>query len=170
MLVRLLIALLLSSLSGCGMHLYESKPKQPTFAEQYHTVLIDTPAPYSRFSKHLTRTLTANGVKVTHDRSQADAVLRVYRLNKREFLSAVSSNSQNGRYATRLIFQYELMGKQGDSITGKQKIVANRPYTSTQSQILGANEERWLVEQSLQTDVVEQLMNRLNHMRPKEIH
>jgi len=150
--------LVCSLLSGCGFHL-RPQPVAETKTVKYKNVYVDSDHPYSLFTKHLRHALSNMHIGIAPTRQESDVVLHIIHFENNEHLSAVNTNTQTHRFLLTTRLTYELMSSHGTPVKPPQVLTANRPFTAVQKQILGANVERWTIEQALQDDIIHQLIN-----------
>jgi LPS-assembly lipoprotein len=156
------IALLLAALglTACGFHL-RGHAGMP-----FDTLYLDAANPNTPFIAELRRSLESSKVKLVESADQADVVLNiVYEVSEKQILTLGGSGRVNEfRLSYRVSLRaYDL--KQQDWIPAEE-IALRRDYSFDDTKILAKEAEENLLYQSMQSDMVQQIVRRLSRAKP----
>ena len=155
----LLLAVLL--LDGCGFHL-RGQASMP-----FETLYIKTSNPGMLFVSNLRRSLEANRVTVVDSAEEAEVILDiVYELADKQILSLGGDGRVNEfRLNYRVsLHAYDLKQR---SWLPAEEFVQRRDYSFDDAQILAKESEEALLQQSMRSDMVQQIVRRLSHAKPQ---
>ncbi len=156
----LLTALLLA---GCGFHL------RGPVSMPFETLYLNTSNPGTLFILDLRRNLEANKVVLVDEAEQADAILEVvFESSDKQVLSLGADGRVN---EFRLNYRVSLRAydlKRRDWLPAEE-FVQRRDYSFDDTQILAKEAEEALLQTSMRTDMVQQIMRRLANAKPKTL-
>lgn len=155
----LLLATLL--LSACGFHL-RGQAGMP-----FNTLYLDTVNSKTPFISELRRSLEASKVKLAPTAAQADVVLKVVFENSNKQILTLSGSGRVTEF--RLIYSVSLRAydhKQQDWIPAEE-MALRRDYSYDDTKVLAKEAEETLLYQSMRSEMVQQIMRRLSHAKPK---
>jgi len=159
--LRQLLLLTVLLLNGCGFHL-RGQASMP-----FDTLYIQTSNPGMLFISNLRRNLEANRVTVVDSAEEAEVILDiVYELADKQVLSLggdgrVNEFRLNYRVSLRA---YDLKQR---SWLPAEEFVQRRDYSFDDAQILAKESEEALLQQSMRSDMVQQIVRRLSHAKPQ---
>ena len=155
----LLLATLL--LGACGFHL-RGQAGMP-----FNTLYLDTVNSKTPFISELRRSLEASKVKLAPTAEQADVVLQVV---FEKYDKQILTLSGSGRVTEfRLIYSVSLRAydhKQQDWIPAEE-MALRRDYSYDDTKVLAKEAEETLLYQSMRSEMVQQIMRRLSHAKPR---
>lgn len=158
-LVMLMLALLLAA---CGFHLRG----QGSFALPFKTIYVKSPSGNTPFITELKRAIQANGAQLASSPDEAQLTLHIVsELVDKQILS-LSGGGRVREY--RLLYRVSLRAydqKQQDWIASEE-IALQRDFYYEDVQVLAKEHEEMLLYQNMRTDVVQQVMRRLNRAKP----
>lgn len=159
----LMTALLLTALllTACGFHLrgYADMP--------FSTLYLDASNPGTPFIADLRHKLESNKVKLVDTADQADVVLNIASeiLDKQILTLGGSGRVNEFRLSFRVSLRaYDL--KQQDWIPAEE-IALRRDYSFDDTKILAKEAEENLLNQSMRSDMVQQIVRRLSRAKPQ---
>jgi LPS-assembly lipoprotein len=151
---KLLFAILLIHLTGCGFHLrgYEAVPPQL----RHLTLKINDP--YSPLAKQLQSSLSVAGITLS---PTAPIILQILGdANSKQ----VTSQGVSGQLVTYLLsysLTYQLLGADGRVIQSPQTVTATRNYIVSANQLLGDTNVQQNLQSDMRRDAISQLLQRL---------
>lgn len=161
------------SLTGCGFQL------RGTHAIPYRSIFLDantkdteityegglTAVSKESIGTSLGQALRDQGVTVTANRKEADAVLRVSREGLKRTILSLSGGGRVREYRLQYSVTYNLTGKDGKEIFPDSTILSTRDYTYDDNLFLAKSaEERFLYRDQVD-EAVQQIMRRLASSR-----
>jgi LPS-assembly lipoprotein len=159
--LRLSLLVLLSLLlSACGFHL-RGQTSIP-----FHSMYLAAPNMDTPFVNELRRNLIANKVSVSSAAEQADAVLDIVTESAEKQVLSLGGDGRVNEF--RLIYRVSLRAynRQQQELIPAEEIMQRRDYSYDDAQILAKEVEESLLYQSMRTDMVQQVMRRLNRVKP----
>lgn len=153
---------LLLLLVGCGFHLRGNTQLSPLLARTYMQGIV----PYSELGIGLKRSLEANGATVTLDPKEATALLSViYNQLQRQVLS-VGSTGKVQEYALKYVLQFQVTNPQGQVLLPPQRVELMREYQFDERSVLSSGEQEALLRKTMQKEMVQQILWRLESLSP----
>ena len=153
--MRLLIALLLLSLTACGFHLRGPQPL--AFASIYLEM-----NQYSDLAAGIKRSIATSGsTRVVSKPEDAEVRLVVVADQKEKHILSLSSTGTVREYELRQRFAYRLIDRQGKEVQSLNEIYLARPVTFATGQELAKEQEDALLYRDMENDLIQQLMRRL---------
>ncbi|MDP5240371.1 LPS assembly lipoprotein LptE [Uliginosibacterium sp. 31-16] len=160
MLRRILLAVLLVSLSACGFHLRGPQPLP--FATLYLEM-----NQYSDLAAAIKRQIATSGsTKVVDKVTDAEVRMVVVRDAKEKHILSLSSTGTVREYELRQRFGFRLLDKQGKEVMPFNEIYIYRSVTFATGQELAKEQEEALLYRDMENDLVQQLMRRLASAKP----
>lgn len=149
-------------LVGCGFHLRGNTQLSPLLARVYMQGIV----PYSELGIGLKRSLEANGATVTSDPKEATAILGViYNQLQRQVLS-VGSTGKVQEYALKYVLQFQVANPQGQILLPPQRVELMREYQFDERSVLSSGEQEALLRKTMQKEMVQQILWRLESLSP----
>jgi LPS-assembly lipoprotein len=158
MFVLLLTALLLSA---CGYHLRGQS------AIPFETLYLDAANPNTPLVKDLRRNLEASRVKLVDTADQATVVLNIVSEISEQQILSLGGDGRVNEY--RLFYRVSLRAydhQQQDWIPAED-ISLRRDYTYDDSKLLAKDAEEAVLYQSMRSDMLQQILRRLNRAKPQ---
>lgn len=159
---QLFILLLTTLLLGaCGFHL-RGQTEMP-----FNSLYLDTFNSKAPFVTELRRSLEARKVKLAPTAEQADVVLKIVFENSDKQILTLSGSGRVTEF--RLIYVVSLRAydhKQQDWIPAEE-MALRRDYSYDDNEVLAKEAEESLLYQSMRTEMVQQIMRRLSHAKPR---
>ena len=159
---QLFILLLTTLLLGaCGFHL-RGQTEMP-----FNSLYLDTVNSKTPFVTELRRSLEAHKVKLAPTAEQADVVLKIVFENSDKQILTLSGSGRVTEF--RLIYVVSLRAydhKQQDWIPAEE-MALRRDYFYDDNEVLAKEAEESLLYQSMHTEMVQQIMLRLSHAKPR---
>ncbi|MBY0577170.1 MAG: hypothetical protein K2P67_11335 [Gallionellaceae bacterium] len=148
-------------LTACGFHL-RGQAGMP-----FETLYLDAPNSNTPFINELRRSLETNHVKFVNTAQEADVVLNIVSaIPEKQILTLGGSGRVNEfqlRYRVSLR-AYDL--KERDWIPAEEMML-RRDYTYDDTKIFAKEQEEALLYQSMISDMVQQIVRRLNRAKPQ---
>lgn len=152
-------------LVGCGFHLRGDSELSPLLSQTY----LQGIAPYSQLGIGLKRRLEAHGITVTSVPEGATALLSItYNQLQRQVLS-VESTGKVQEYALKYVLQFQVTNSKGEVLLPSQRLELMRQYLFDQSSVISAGEQEKLLRETLQNDMVQQILWRLEALPPPHV-
>jgi len=153
----LLLATMLSLLSGCGFQL-RGTGQTTLLLESVHLSAIDESGALAR---ELTASLNQSGVELAGNGNAQVSI----RLDRERFTRRpVSTTGQINvaEYELTLEVGFEVLKRNGDVLIPPTRLRTERIYTFDSSSLVGSNEEETLLNEEMRRDVISQLLQRIN--------
>jgi LPS-assembly lipoprotein len=158
-LARVVGALVIAcGLAGCGFHL------RGDVTYPFSTLYLNTQAG-SPIGTELKRTLQAGGTKVTDTASAAEVILDVAPVVDDKQVLSLSGGGRVREYALAKRVIFSLHDSTGHDWMPSAEIIVRRSYTFNESEVLARQSEETRLLREMQTDVVQQIMRRLQSAR-----
>ncbi len=132
----------------------------------FQTIYLTAPNPASPFINELRRDLLANKVNLATSPEQADVVLDIVSENTEKQVLTLGADGRVNEY--RLLYRVSLRAynqQQQDWIPAEE-MLQRRDYSYDDTQILAKEAEENLLNQSMSSDMVQQILRRLSHAKP----
>lgn len=151
---RLLVACLLLALSGCGFHLRGAVTLPPVMEITY----IEAQQPYAGMAAALREQLRSAGARLTDQRNEASAVLRILQHRSERRVLSVGSRGKASEYELFEEVVFDLLKPDGSTILERQSLRLTRDLVFDETQLLGKIEEasdiRRQMQRSLAGDII----------------
>ena len=155
---RTLITLGFASLAaGCGFELRRA----PDFA--FKSIYLNAP-PASGVAKELKRNIESNGaVSVTTAPAASQVILDVLNEQREKVVVGLNASGQVREFELRIRLKFKLRTPDGKELIADSEIVQQQDISYNESAALAKEQEEQLLYRSMQSDIVQQLMRRLQH-------
>ena len=142
-------------LAGCGFQL-RGVANLP-----YETMYVDLP-PSSLIGAELKRTLRAGTkTRIVEERSAAEAVLIPVREARTKIILSLSSSGRVREFRLRYAFEFRVADRQGRDLIAPVILVIERDFPFNDSQVLAKETEEALQYRDMQSDMVQQVLRRI---------
>ncbi|MEA5446105.1 LPS assembly lipoprotein LptE [Gammaproteobacteria bacterium AB-CW1] len=151
-----LLALSLA-LTACGWQLRGA----PQLPEEMAVIYIDSGDPHGPLARELRRLLDSGDSRVSWDREEATAILRVLESgSSREVLSV---NLRGRPEELRVIYhiEFDVRDRDGNTLVERQRMVLNRDISTDAEDPLGISQETRRVARSLEEEIVQSVVLRI---------
>ncbi|RLA14491.1 MAG: hypothetical protein DRQ52_04035 [Gammaproteobacteria bacterium] len=148
-----LALLLVVSLAACGFHLRGAVDLPPVMAVTY----IENNGVDAELVKRLRRSLQANKMVVTTDRTEATAVLRLLNDRYDRRILSVARGNRVSEYELHYSIRFELAEVGGGQLIAPKNIQLFRDYTYDQDEVLGKENE----EKNIRKDMIREAASRV---------
>ena len=155
--VCLLAAILVTAVSGCGFHLRGSDALPVGMSVTY----IQSGNPFSSLVDDFTDALSTHGLRVTEQRDEATATLRIIENDRgREVLSVNTSGKVLDYQLTQKVI-FSISTADNLPLMEPQTVTMRRSYLYSSTDVLGSEREKEAVRGSLQKSLVHMAMLRI---------
>ena len=150
-------------LTACGFHL------RGQVGMSFQSIYLIAPNLNSPFVNELRRNLVANKVSLANGAEQSDVVLNIVSENTEKQVLSLGGDGRVNEY--RLIYRVSLRAynQQQQEWIPAEDMSLRRDFSYDDTQILAKEAEETLLYQSMRTDMVQQIMRRLNRAKPTPI-
>ncbi len=153
----LLISLLLiASLASCGFQLRESV----AIPEDFGPVKIQGISEFSTIYKAVRNALRQSSIEITQDDS-ANHILVINRVRNERRVLSVDSSGKVAENELIKSFTFQLLDRDGNSVTEPQTISTNRSYAVPETAGLGTALEDQEISRSMEESLVERMLRYL---------
>ena len=152
----LLIVLCLTTLAGCGWRLQGTSRLSSAMTTTY----IDTDDRYTDFNRALRDSLTSSGARLTSNRDDATAVVRIIRDKSGQRVRTVSARNTPEEYEVFYEIEYSVNGRTEELIP-PQKIEVTREYSYDDRAVLAKQREQAILREALARDLAGLVVRRL---------
>ena len=153
-----IVSILLAALTGCGFHLRGNV----SLPSNMQVLYIDGVSQYSGFAVELRRTLIGNGVNVVETIDPAQAVVKLTNLRfDRRVLSVTGNTGKVREYELYYGVEVTVLGRDGKVILPTYRLRQERDYLYDENDVLGKSSEEAELQREMQTDLVQQVIRRL---------
>lgn len=159
----LLIAIPVTSLSGCGFALRG----KASYGYAFQT-LFSGFTPNSPIGADFKRLATGQGLTILDaaaDANKAQVVLRVHQEQRERVVVGTGVNGQVNAVQLRVRFRFSLFTTQGKTLLDEVEILQEREQSYSESAALAKEAEEQLLYRDMQQEVVQQLMRRLSAVK-----
>jgi LPS-assembly lipoprotein len=156
---RLLFALAVAPLAGCGFRL------RGTQTLPIETIYLALPV-NSVIGADMSRLLrSSTNVKVVTDRKTAQAIFELLGENREREVLAINAQGRATEYQLRLRVRFRVLDKDSLELIEATDLTARRDITFNESDLLAKESEEGLLYRDMQNDLVRQMVNRLAGIR-----
>jgi len=158
--MRLLAAVLVLSLAGCGFK-FRTTPELPPQMDVIH---IDAADRFSPFYRDLVAELRRSDVSITDDPAQARTIVKVLTDDTGRRLLAVSGRNVPVAYEVyyRVRFAVDV---DGIEVVPVEQLSLSRDFAYDETQVLGKDREEDSIRQAISSDLVGLVTRRLTAVR-----
>jgi len=131
----LVIAILVTTLNGCGWHLRGSQTMDVTLP-----LYLQIQSGSAELRRDLTNALESANIKLV-DQSRADLRLTIHDENRGRRVLAVNSSGQVSEYELQYELVFSVSNKAGEILIPKDSILQQRDYQFDNADVLSKSEE-----------------------------
>ena len=154
--MRLLLAIIIVSLAGCGFHLRGAQPLPLVMTKIHIVVPVGSPLRYE-----LESLLLAAGGEVVDVEEEATAVLRVQSVKIKSRPLSLDELGRAREYALTLGVNYSLKSVEGKVLTEGLSSWVERDYRFDPDNVLAQGAAREMVEREMYRVAAQQMLRRL---------
>ena len=142
-------------INACGFKL------RTTFdlPQELHTLNVIGAEP--NFRNNVIKTLKRASIHISED---AHITLKLLKLELSRRVAAVDSDAKPSEYALKYQLDYQLIDKDSNQISSKQKVNVNRSYAFTPADISAKLEEEKLLMSEMRNDIIIKLIRQLRNI------
>jgi LPS-assembly lipoprotein len=160
---RLMLVLVLASLSACGFALRGSGG---TYDMPFKSIYLGFPDT-SSLGTELRRNLRAGDrVAVVADVAKAEARFEVVSENRSKVILSLNAQGRVREYLLNYTLVFRVLDNKGEELLAPTEISLKRPLTFNETQVLAKEQEEALLYRDMQADLVQQIMRRLAAVKP----
>jgi LPS-assembly lipoprotein len=150
------------ALSACGFHLRGPESTRLPF----HTIYIGL-ADNSPLGSELKRYIRAGGdTKIVDDPKEAEANLEVLSETRDKSILTLNSVGQVSEYTIYYRFRFRVKDLKGQELLAPTEITLKRDMSYSNSLVLSKDQEEQMLYREMQSDLVQQILRRLNALKP----
>jgi len=161
--LRLLLPVLLLSLSACGFHLQT----HTAFKSDIQRIHVSIQRPQSEFARHVESLLRQNGVQLV-DSGEGAAELDVPLNRARKEIQSIGDNARVREYLLRYTVEFRLLDRTGKELIPLQTLEQTRTYSFNEQDILSAEREDEFLRSDLAESLARALVRRVGSYQKKE--
>ncbi len=158
MLFCLLLATMISLISGCGFHLRE----HATFPKALNPLYIDSVVPYSELTLELKQILKSQGIVLVDSRKDAKYTLEIRGETTSTDTLSQSASSSTTQYVLYYTVTYAITRQDGTVVFGPKTVSNQRNYTVNQAQVLSSNSQVTALTEEMQHDAISLMFDQLS--------
>ena len=155
----LLVTALVLPLAGCG---YTLRGSQTLPIETIYLALPVNSAVGAEISRLLRSSTNA---RVVSERKDAQAVFELLSESRERAVVAINSQGRAVEYQIRLSARFRVLNARGQELIVPTDLIARRDITFNESDLLAKESEESLLYRDMQSDLVRQMVNRLQGMK-----
>jgi LPS-assembly lipoprotein len=160
---RLVLVLVLASLSACGFALRGSGG---TYNMPFKSIYLGFPET-SALGTELRRNLRAGDrVAVVSDMAKAQARFEVVSENRSKAIMSLNAQGRVREYLLNYTLVFRVLDNQGEELMAPTEIALKRSLTFNETQVLAKEQEEAMLYRDMQADLVQQIMRRLAAVKP----
>lgn len=152
----LLAVMAVSLVSACGWRLQGTARLPEIMSVTY----IESEDRYTDFNRVLRESLQASGARVTSDKSQATAVLRIRKDQSGQRVLSVSARNTPEEYEVFYSVEYSVESTTGELIA-PQQLERTRDYSYDERAVLAKQREQGVLREALARDLAGLVIRRL---------
>lgn len=160
--MRYLLTLTLLTLTACGFHLRGSV-EIPTYLA---SVQVRDASPATRIAPELKRALQDEGLVLTDNAGQADAVLRLQSESFTRRVQAVDASGKAQEYGLRYAVVFSVLGSDGQVWLNNASASTARSLRFDPDAVLGAASEEEQLNREMRRTVVRSILRQLAKVTP----
>jgi len=153
----LCVAVVSLLLGACGFHLRGSEPLPVEMSVTY----IHGTSEFGTLYDDFRTALESRGVRVTQDRGEATAVLKILENNTDKIVLTVNLSGKVQEYRISQNIQFEVAAADGQPLLDQQSVTRSRDFKFDRNDVLGKERENEVIREELQRDVVNLAMLRI---------
>jgi LPS-assembly lipoprotein len=143
-------------LSACGWRLQGTARLPEVMSVTY----IDTDDRYSDFNRILRESLEASGVRLTNNRNEASAIVRIRKDESSQRVLSVSARNTPEEYVVYYTVQYSVESQTGELIE-PQTLQLSRDYSYDTRAVLAKQREQAVLREALARDLAGLVIRRI---------
>lgn len=148
-----------ASVGACGFKLRGSATLP------VETIYLSLPV-NSPVGAEITRLLRAStNARVVTERSEAQAIFELLGENREREVVAINSQGRVSEFQIRLRVRFRVLNKEGLELIAPTELVTRRDISFNESDLLAKESEESLLYRDMQSDLVRQMVNRLQGMK-----
>ena len=151
-----LLALAMAGVSGCGFKLRGAEELPPAMAFTFIQGKQN-----SELVRELRHGLETAGARVTEQRAEASAVLRVIKEQFDRRVLSVGGNAKVAEYELNYQVRFDLQDPQGKVLMKEQTVNLVRDYFNDETQVIGKADEEALIREEMRRDLVSLMFFRM---------
>jgi LPS-assembly lipoprotein len=155
----LLVAALVLPLAGCG---YKLRGSQTLPVETIYLALPVNSAVGAEISRLLRSSTNA---RVVAERKDAQAVFELLSESREREVVAINSQGRASEFQIRLRARFRVLNARGQELIVPTDLIARRDISFNESDLLAKESEESLLYRDMQSDLVRQMVNRLQGMK-----
>ncbi len=155
--MRHLLILTLLTLTACGFHLRGSV----TIPPYLNTLQLQDANPATRIAPELQRALQDEGVTITDDTAQANAVLRLQSESFSRRVQAVDASGKAQEYGLHYNVVFSVLGPDGTVWLSAANVSTARDLRFDEGAVLGAGGEQEQLQAEMRAEVVRGILRQL---------
>lgn len=152
----LLVALALSVLGACGWRLQGTARLPEVMSVTY----LDAADRYSDFNRALSESLAASGARMTSNRNEATAVVKIRKDQSGQRMLPVSARNTLEEYEVFYTVEYSVDGRNGELIP-LQTLELTRDYSYDRTAALAKQREQAILREALARDLAGLVVRRV---------
>lgn len=153
-----LLAFICLAVNGCGWQLRDMSP----IANDLGNVYISYSDSQANIALALRRELNASQVKLVETSADADYLIKIIDTQTSRRISAVNINIRTSQYQLYQTLDYMVVDKMGNQIIPLTTVYAERSHDFNEQDVLAAQNEESLIQDSLRFDIVRQMLSRID--------
>ncbi|MFA6971139.1 MAG: LPS assembly lipoprotein LptE [Gallionella sp.] len=148
-------------LAACGFHL-RGEARMP-----FSTLYIEAANPGSLMISELRRSLEANHVKLAKTAEKAEVVLNIASDLPEKQILTLGGSGRVSEFQLRYRVSLRAYDNERREWLPSDELLLSRDFSYDDAQILAKESEEALLYQSMRSDMVQQIMRRLSHAKPR---
>ncbi len=160
--MRHLFIFLLLTLTACGFHLRGSVEIPPYLK----TLQLQDASPATRIAPALERALRDEGVTITDDAAQVNAVLRLHSESFSRRVQAVDASGKAQEYGLRYAVVFSVLGPDGTAWLSNATVSSARDLRFDEGAVLGAGGEQAQLQAEMRAEVLRSILRQLARVTP----
>ncbi|HEB92456.1 MAG TPA: hypothetical protein ENI94_03125 [Gammaproteobacteria bacterium] len=160
--MRHLLIFTLLTLTACGFHLRGSIEIPPYLK----TLQLQDASPATRIAPELERALQDEGVTMTDDATQANAVLRLHSESFSRRVQAVDASGKAQEYGLRYAVVFSVLGPDGTAWLSNANVSSVRDLRFDEGEVLGAGGEQEQLQAEMRAEALRGILRQLARVTP----
>lgn len=151
---------LVFALGGCGFHL------RGDVSLPYQSIYFALPATSILGAKLKLNINTSKGTRVADSEKEAEAIFRQVQEKREKIILSVNNQGRVREYQLRLTYVFTLVDPKGRELAPLNEIVMVRDVSFSDAAVLAKEQEELMLWDDMQTDLVQQVLRRLQAKTP----
>ncbi|WP_419421000.1 LPS assembly lipoprotein LptE [Legionella sp. D16C41] len=161
MIKRLILFLLIFSITGCGFKL-RGFTEMPIGLTNVAIIIRSTQHDLAPMLKD---NLQGYGIRVVDNPTQANYLLILEKDSMQQQITSVSASTNPRQYLLIYTAQYSLVKVGGEQVIMSRTVMSNRQFTVNNNRILGSDSEEIMLYREMRQDAVRQIMSQLSQLK-----